>query len=39
MHSIENFVNRIVNADCLAVLPELPDSSVDFILTDPTRRI
>lgn len=35
MHSIQNLVNRIVNADCLAVLPKLPDSSVDFILTDP----
>lgn len=35
MHSIESFVNRIINADCLAVLPQLPNGSVDFILTDP----
>ena len=25
----------IVNGDCLALLPELPDSSVDLVITDP----
>ena len=24
-----------INGDCLAVLPQLPDSSVDFVPTDP----
>ena len=28
-------MNRIVLGDCLAVLPTLPDQSVDFVLTDP----
>src|SRR5690349_7933560 len=27
--------NRVINGDCLSVLPKLPDSSVDCILTDP----
>ncbi len=27
--------NTIVNGDCLAILPQLPAGSVDFILTDP----
>ena len=27
--------NRIINGDCLAVLPQMPDGSVDFVLTDP----
>jgi len=30
-----NFVNRVINADCLSVLPRLPDRSIDFVLTDP----
>lgn len=28
-------MSRIVLGDCLAVLPTLPDQSVDFVLTDP----
>ena len=30
-----NFINQVVNGDCLAVLPNLPSRSVDFVLTDP----
>jgi site-specific DNA-methyltransferase (adenine-specific) len=30
-----SFVNRIINADCLDVLPELPGRSIDFAFTDP----
>jgi adenine-specific DNA-methyltransferase len=29
------FINRVVNADCLTVLPELPSRCIDFVLTDP----
>ncbi len=29
------FTNRIVQGDCIDVMRQLPDSSVDFILTDP----
>ena len=29
------FTNRIINGDCLAVLPQMPSQRVDFVLTDP----
>jgi site-specific DNA-methyltransferase (adenine-specific) len=35
MPYISEFINRVINADCLAALPQLPDGSVDFVLTDP----
>jgi adenine-specific DNA-methyltransferase len=30
-----NFINQVVNGDCLAILPKLVPRSVDFVLTDP----
>jgi adenine-specific DNA-methyltransferase len=30
-----NFINQVINGDCLAILPQLPALSVDFVLTDP----
>jgi adenine-specific DNA-methyltransferase len=35
MQYISEFLNRVINADCRAALPQLPDGSVDFVLTDP----
>jgi len=32
---MNSFLNRVTCGDCLRVLPELPDGSVDFVLTDP----
>jgi DNA modification methylase len=32
---IENYKNKIFNKDCLDLLKELPDKSVDAIITDP----
>jgi site-specific DNA-methyltransferase (adenine-specific) len=32
---IQNFVGQVVHGDCLAVLPQLPAGSIDFVLTDP----
>lgn len=29
------YANTILNADCLSVLPELPERSANFVLTDP----
>ena len=29
------FINHVVNADCLTVLPKLASRSIDFVLTDP----
>ena len=31
----EDFVNQIIHGDCLDVMREMPDKSVDFVLTDP----
>jgi site-specific DNA-methyltransferase (adenine-specific) len=30
-----NFIDQIIHGDCLAVLPQLPVGSIDFVLTDP----
>jgi adenine-specific DNA-methyltransferase len=27
--------NTVINGDCLAVLPTIPDASVDLVITDP----
>ena len=35
MQYISQFSNRIINGDCVSVLPQLPAESVDFVLTDP----
>jgi adenine-specific DNA-methyltransferase len=35
MKSIQEFVNRIVTGDCIEVMKEMPNASVDFIATDP----
>jgi adenine-specific DNA-methyltransferase len=32
---MNSFLNRVTCGDCLRLLPELPDGSVDFVLTDP----
>jgi len=33
--SIEQFENKIINADCLDILKQLPDKCIDLVLTDP----
>jgi site-specific DNA-methyltransferase (adenine-specific) len=33
--NIEDITNKIINADCLDILKQLPDKCVDLILTDP----
>jgi adenine-specific DNA-methyltransferase len=35
MKPIFEFVNRIITGDCLEVMQEMPEASVDLILTDP----
>jgi adenine-specific DNA-methyltransferase len=35
MPHISEFIDSVINANCLAALPQLPDGSVDFVLTDP----
>ena len=33
--NIADLENKIINADCMDILKELPDKSVDLVLTDP----
>lgn len=35
MKPISAFVNRVICGDCAGVMDEMPDESVDFVLTDP----
>lgn len=32
---IEKYMNKIINADCMDILKELPDKCIDLVLTDP----
>lgn len=32
---LEKLINKIHNADCLELIKNIPDKSIDFILTDP----
>lgn len=32
---MEQFINKIINADCLDILKQLPDKCIDLVLTDP----
>src|SRR3990167_774936 len=38
-NGIEGITNRVVNADCLEVMKEMPDKCVDLVLTDPPYGI
>jgi adenine-specific DNA-methyltransferase len=35
MHSLHSYLNTVQRADCLTLLPTLPEACVDFVLTDP----
>lgn len=39
MINIEEYINKIVNADCLDILKQLPDKCIDLVLTDPPYRV
>lgn len=32
---MEKHINKIINADCMDILNQLPDKSIDLVLTDP----
>lgn len=32
---MEQYINKILNADCLDILKQLPDKCIDLVLTDP----
>lgn len=31
----DDFINKVINADCLEVMKQMPDKCVDLVLTDP----
>src|SRR3990167_4728444 len=35
----EDFVNKIINMDCLVAMKQMPDKCVDLVLTDPPYSI
>ena len=35
---IQEFENKIINADCMDILKQLPDKSIDLVLNDPPYR-
>lgn len=39
LSNIEPYINKIINADCLDILKQLPDKCVDLVLTDPPYGI
>ena len=39
MKNIQEFIGRVIKGDCLEVMPDIPDHSVDMILCDPPYGI
>jgi len=35
MKDIKEFLNRVIQGDCLEVMKEIPDNSIDTLITDP----
>lgn len=36
---IEEYLNKIINGDCLEVLHKLPDSCIDVVVTSPPYNL
>ncbi|MBR4721581.1 MAG: site-specific DNA-methyltransferase, partial [Muribaculaceae bacterium] len=36
---ISAFLNKIINADCMDVLKQLPDNSIDLVVTSPPYNL
>ena len=36
---MEQYINKIINADCMDILKQLPDKCIDLVLTDPPYGI
>ncbi len=36
---LEEFLNKIINADCMEVLKKLPDNSIDVVVTSPPYNL
>lgn len=37
--NMEKYINKIINADCMDILKQLPDKCIDLVLTDPPYGI
>ena len=35
---LENYIGKIINADCMDILKQLPNKCIDLVLTDPPYR-
>lgn len=38
-NKVEKYINKIINADCMEILKQLPDKCIDLVLTDPPYNI
>lgn len=36
---MDKYINKIINADCMDILKQLPDKCIDLVLTDPPYGI
>lgn len=36
---MEQYINKIIHADCMDILKQLPDKCIDLVLTDPPYGI
>lgn len=36
---LERYLNEIINADCMDVLKEMPDQSIDLVVTSPPYNL
>ncbi|MDR0713564.1 MAG: hypothetical protein LBF89_04805 [Bacteroidales bacterium] len=34
LKTIDNYLNQVIQGDCLDVMPDIPDKSIDMILCD-----
>jgi site-specific DNA-methyltransferase (adenine-specific) len=39
MHYPEDFINKVIQGDCLEVMKDIPDKSIDLVLVDPPYGI
>lgn len=35
---MEQYINKIIHADCMDILKQLPDKCIDLMLTDPPYK-
>lgn len=36
---LEEYLNKIINADCMEVLKKLPDKCIDLVVTSPPYNL